>query len=264
MLTDHEESVVFEAKHLQHRMPVEIASIDTVSSSTELDESDSAGSDFINLNMGIGKKFHNEWFSKQPLHEVEKLPEDINGLCKYKVQCTLGTYVHATDDRRWFSMSTSSKKKKPNENFVWKNGRCQGSFICGNKNGSFLKTGGCANETNFTTVSAEERGCFSCGVLALRKKCNAFKRIEFHVDDNYALIYHVGNHTCHLSQPRKSGHKKLLRAMRSRGVSLVDSLKQVALEEIIGKIQQEDVSGVDEVAEMYSDFRDVAKAQKDL
>ncbi len=52
--------------------------------------------------------------------------------------------------------------------------------------------------------------------------------------------------------------------MRSRGVSLVDSPKQVALEEIIGKIQQEDVSGVDEVTEMYLDFWDVAKAQKDL
>ena len=237
-------------------------SILTVSSSTEQDDTDTGCRDFLDRKFGRGKPFKSSWFDSVQMEEVEKLPEDIDGLCRFKVKCDLGTYSDSTDDRRWFLMQTSNKRGS--DRIIIKNGRCQGSFMCQNQNCPFLEISGSANETNFTILGHEDRRCFTCGVPASRRLCDAFKRTEFYLDKNFALVYHIGTHTCHLALPRKKKVKKLLRAMRARGLATNAPPKEVAVDEIINKIQQEDVSGIEEIAEMYSDLKDVSKAQKKL
>ncbi len=88
------------------------------------------------------------------MREVEKLPEDIDGLCWFKSSVIL-EHSDLTDDRRWFLMQTS--KKRGSDRIITKNGCCQGSYICENQNCPFLEILGSPNETNFTVLAHEDR-----------------------------------------------------------------------------------------------------------
>ncbi len=214
--------------------------------------------------MGKGRKFHDEWFDDVVPQHVEFIPKDIDGQCAYEVPCDSGNYMEKAGDQRWFKMTTSKKVIFNGKRVIIKNGWCTGSFICMRDRCPFYQTSGERNQTNFTLVSKDLRKCYTCGKNAERKKCDAFKRIRFHIDEGHAFVFHIGKHTCHLSLPRKERRESLVKLFKDRGLRATVPPKQMAIDEIISRIEDEDVDGAIVSAELFADLAQVSQAQKEV
>ncbi len=122
---------------------------------------------------------------------VECIPYDIDGLCKYKIECTLKDMMSVTKDgRRWNRWATSSRKFFNGTRRV---ARCKGSPRCSSESCLYLKSHSLPNRIQFQK-DAGKLVCFTCGSTADNIPCPAVKIWEY--DGTSATIFHKGIHTC--------------------------------------------------------------------
>ena len=140
-----------------------------------------------------GTKFPTFLFSAITPKNVNYIPANINGNRVFKVNCTPRNYSKNCGDRRWFNMVTSTKDKR----MIKKIGFCQGSWKCVNPNCSFLSTEKKENKWHFVYRHGA-KACYSCKPPAIQEPCNAKKLIEMEKSSTYAMVYHIGHHTCEL------------------------------------------------------------------
>ena len=94
-----------------------------------------------------------------------------------------------------------SKSTIAAQNVIRRVGKCTGSYICANPQCSFLSTEGKQNTTKFN-LSGGVRVCRYCGCCAVNIECYATKLIEFHEEEGYVYVYHIGDHSCTVKPDR--------------------------------------------------------------
>ena len=106
------------------------------------------------MQQGIQFPFH--FFEEVEEKQVEKLPEDVDGLKNFKIKATIANFTDLIKDRHWFKMSKSTVAAR---NVIRRVGKCTGSYICPNPNCSYLSIEGERNRTkfNFTSGTGRER-----------------------------------------------------------------------------------------------------------
>lgn len=126
---------------------------------------------------------------------VDKLPEDINGLRKFIINCN-----NANDDmmkitkdgRPWKTWVTSSRK---GFHGIRRVARCGGNFTCTSPSCPYLAEHGKPNRLHFNR-KADGRFCFTCAAPAQHVLCPAIKVWERDNTLQQIAVYHRGDHTC--------------------------------------------------------------------
>ncbi len=117
--------------------------------------------------MKKGDEFPTWMFENVTPEVVNKIPEEINGTCFYKVNASPELWSWQMADRHNFVMQTSSSV---NFEGVQKIGWCRGSFVCCNPNCPFLLTNLLKKpNTNSWMKCSSKTGkqCFSCSNYAV-------------------------------------------------------------------------------------------------
>ena len=152
-------------------------------------------------NIKPGKKFPTWLYTNVKEENVDRIPEDINGMKKYKIQITdeNDDWHKLTGDSRYFTMRSSSSK---NLFGTRKIGLCQGSWVCPNHDCTFRKTSynHQPNYINYTTLPGNRKIkiCNICDNIMIREKCGARKMVEYDDGKQCATVYHLGTHKCHI------------------------------------------------------------------
>ena len=111
-------------------------------------------------------------FLKMEAEWVDELPHDINGFKLYKIKCSLQIWVQKSQDLRYSKMNTLRRKDLIGTRKVRRYIR---SLYCMSTNCPFKHSvEGKLNTMNFQNVS-RHKVCFSCGNIASRKWCSAYK-----------------------------------------------------------------------------------------
>ncbi len=84
------------------------------------------------------------------------------------------------------------------------------------------------------------------------------------MDENIAYVFHRFDHACHLSLPRKDTRKQLEKRIRDSNIPTSSPPKEFAIEQIINRIQNDDVDGAIQDAELFADLNDVARVQREV
>ena len=139
-------------------------------------------------------------------------------------------------------------------------GSCQGSYICSNKNCSYLSTEGKPNEKLFDYLY-KKKVCRSCGVFAAQKECNAFKLIEFHQLKGICKVYHYGEHTC-ISKEDKKGNDGYITKQIKKYPNLQPKALQVQC--VKEKVSQGDIKGAQEIGKKLADRNRVKQLRSEM
>ena len=137
---------------------------------------------------------------------VDEIPWDIDGDCKYIVNCSPEDWLEQTSNGRWFLLRTSGHT---NPHYARKVGHCEGSYVCYNETCSKRLTENVINRIDF---KREGEGMFTCGPcrqFAQRVYCGTTKRIKLDKLRREALVEHQGKHTCIL-RPNKRVKKHII------------------------------------------------------
>ena len=130
---------------------------------------------------------------------VDEVPWDIDGTCKYIVQCCSENWLNKTKDGRYFHLRTTGK----DPNIAKRVGHCQGSFVC-KKEDCYKRT--YENTINKIDFIRDEEGktlCGPCGSYARRIYCGAIKRITFDRNKGHAIVEHQRVHNCNLKPDKR-------------------------------------------------------------
>ena len=134
------------------------------------------------------------------IQRCSRIPENINGLKKYKVQVNEDDDWHKlTSDCRYFTMRSSSNKDLFGTRKI---GLCHGSWVCPNPDCTFRKTSHNhqPNYINHPTLPGNRKIkiCTICDNIMVREKCGARKMVEYDDGKQCATVYHLGTHKCHI------------------------------------------------------------------
>ena len=129
----------------------------------------------------INKKLHSD---KSPFRGmlpgvVDHIPHDIDGTHFYLIDVPEDdNFCSKYRDSRYYLMNTSSRKGFRGVRGV---GKCRGNYICLHDSCPFYQHENARNQHKFKIVG-NNKFCFSCDCLCLRKQCNAVKLIEYYYD----------------------------------------------------------------------------------
>ena len=127
-------------------------------------------------NIKQGKRFPVWLYGGMVAEEVEKVPEDINGMKLYKIPASDDTWGDLTSDCRYSVMQTSSRSTLFGTRKI---GKCHGSWVCLNDDCNFRKTSENhqPNYVNWTTIGNNRnmKICGICDNFMVREKCGARK-----------------------------------------------------------------------------------------
>ena len=196
-------------------------------------------------------------YSEMEPTEVDRIPGEIDGTCWYRIKCSDKEYTERTSDLRWFMMRTSSRTGLVGRRKV---GSCQGSYICSNKNCSYLSTEGKPNEKLFDYLY-KKKVCRSCGVFAAQKECNAHKLIEFHQLKGICEVYHYGEHTC-IPKEDKKGNDGYITEQIKKYPNLPPKALQVQC--VKEKVSQGDIKGAQEIGRKLADRNRVKQLRSEM
>ena len=204
-----------------------------------------------------GVSFPTYLYSEMEPTLVDQLPGEIDGTCWYRIKCSEKEYTEKSSDLRWFLMRTSSRVGLVGRRKV---GSCQGSFICSNKNCSFLSTEGKPNEKLFDYLY-KKKTCRSCGVFATQKECNARKLIEFHQLKGVCDVYHYGDHTC-LPKEDKKGNDMFINEQIKKYPNLAPKALQVQC--VKEKVSEGDIKGAQEIGKKLADRSRIRQLRSEM
>ena len=193
-----------------------------------------------------GACFPTYLYSEMEPTEVDRLPGEIDGTCWYRIKCSDKEYTEKTSDLRWLLMRTSSRIGLVGRRKV---GSCLGSYICSNKNCSYLSTEGKPNEKLFDYLY-KKKVCRSCGVFAAQKECHTHKLIEFNQLKGICDVYHYGEHTC-LPKEDKRGNDDYINEQIKKYPNLAPKALQVQC--VKEKVSQGDIKGAQEIGRKLAD-----------
>ena len=143
-------------------------------------------------------QFPFQFFEGVEMEEVDQLPDDVDGLKKFKIPTTIANFNNCVKDRCWFKMSKSTISSMQ---AVRRVGKCQGSYKCVNQSCSFLSTEQQENKSKFNNYGGMKI-CHSCGSFAKSTDCPARKLVDFIEEESAVYVYHIGQHTCKLKPDR--------------------------------------------------------------
>ena len=204
---------------------------------------------------GIQFPFH--FFEEVEEKQVEKLPEDVDGLNKFKIKATIANFTDLVKDRCWFKMSKSTVAAR---NVIRRVGKCTGSYICPNPNCSYLSTEGERNRIKFNFTSGI-RVCHSCGCCACSIECYARKLIEFHEEERFVYVYHIGDHSCSVKPDKHKYDEKIKEEIKKNSALPPKKLRMQLIKQKIGEGQFDKAK---KVAEMFSDARRVKTIRQSI
>ena len=196
-------------------------------------------------------------YSEMEPIEVDRIPGEIDGTCWYRIKCSEKEYTEKTSDLRWFMMRTSSRTGLVGRRKV---GSCQGSYICSNKNCSYLSTEGKPNEKLFDYLY-KKKVCRSCGVFAEQKECNARKLIEFHQLKGICEVYHYGEHNC-IPKEDKKGNDSYISEQIKKYPNLPPKALQVQC--VKEKVSQGDIKGAQDIGRKLADRNRVRQLRSEM
>ena len=136
---------------------------------------------------------------------VDEVPWDIDGTCKYIVQCCSENWLNKTRDGRYFHLRTTGK----DPTIAKRVGHCQGSYVC-EKEDCYKHT--YENTINRIDFHSDEEGkmvCGPCGSYARKIYWAATKRITFYKHKGHAIVEHERVHNCNL-KPNKREKERII------------------------------------------------------
>ena len=143
-------------------------------------------------NIKQGKRFPVWLYRGMVAEEVEKVPQDINGMKLYKIPASDDTWGDLTADCRYFVMQTSSRSTLFGTQKI---GKCHGSWVCPNDDCNFRKTSENhqPNYVNWTTIGNNRhmKICEICNNFMVREKCGARKMVEYNDATRVATVYYL-------------------------------------------------------------------------
>ena len=140
---------------------------------------------------------------------VDRLPYDIDGLCKFTIKCSKDDIMKVSKDGRpWGTWKNSSRNGLVGIRRV---ARCKGSPRCISQACPYLKEYGHVNRIHFQRKD-NTLACFTCGSLVSNVICEGVKIWEFVTGENFVTIMHKNDHSCVPKKPKvdKQEIKKLL------------------------------------------------------
>ena len=140
-------------------------------------------------------------------------------------------------------MNTSRKRGKPGQKILCKKREMSRKLHLHQQFMFLLKQFGTANECNFERAGDQMRRCYTCHMFAERKLCGAFKRVEFHIDENYALVFHASEHLCTLDSPRRFQRGQLISKLKAAGNTDGVGPKEFTTDHLLKRIESGDVDG---------------------
>jgi hypothetical protein len=190
---------------------------------------------------------------------VSQVPFDIDGFCKFIVNCSRQDMMHyARDGRPWNTWVTSSRKGFSGIRRV---ARCRGSRICSSSDCSFLKHGTGPNRSHFEFVDGCLK-CFTCGCEAEQVACSAVKVVEYDNIASCLTVMHTGIHACKAKLP------KINRAVILKAVAENPGVKPSKLvnDKMIQVMNSEefDWKQVESVARAFTDLKRVHNARAQI
>ena len=138
-------------------------------------------------------QFPTNLFVNIALECLDHLPEDIDGMKIFKINCLCTEWVKRTHDLRYFRMQSSRRKGLIGTKKV---GRCLGNHYCPYDECPFkFSADGEKNTSNIQNIEGHKT-CFSCGHHANRQWCGEQKIMEYCRQLEILTVYHLGTHTC--------------------------------------------------------------------
>ena len=169
--------------------------------------------------------------------EVEKVPQDINGMKLYKIPASDDTWGNLTADCQYFVMHTLSRSTLFRTQKI---GKCHGSWVCPNDDCNFRKTSENyqPNYVNWTTIGNNRhmKICKICDNFMVREKCGARKMVEYNDTTRVATVYHLGIHICHTRIDNKRKRRDLKEKVNEYKTTHTQTANQVGKERAAGKI----------------------------
>ena len=200
--------------------------VDSNSISSALDESNRDPTDSrtvddndeaIFKNISKTNRWHDSEFSLNrwkdcEVQNVEEIPANVDGWCKFKIACELKDMMKVSKDGRpWRIWYTSSRKDFSGVRRIT---RCKGSPICKSSSCPYKEQFGYPNRLQFKKQS-NILVCFTCMEEAEHTPCTGLKMWEYDNTAKTATIFHDGLHTC-VAKPKLGNQKKtILQAIRS-------------------------------------------------
>ena len=195
-------------------------------------------------------------YSKDPINNrlmekivakvVDEVPWDINGTCKYIVQCCSENWLNKTRDGRYFHLRTTGK----DPNISKRVGHCQGSFVC-EKEDCYKRT--YENTINRIDFHHNEEGkmvCGPCSSYVTKIYCGVIKRITFDRIKGHAIVEHERVHNCNL-KPNKREKERIIDShpMPISGFNTPLKMKKAMMRM---KMDRKEYGDVKEIAESIS------------
>ena len=204
---------------------------------------------------GIQFPFH--FFEEVEETQVTKLPEDVDGLKKFKIKATIANFTDLMKDRHWFKMSKSTVAAR---NVIRRVGKCTGSYICPNPKCSYLSTEGERNRTKFN-FTLGIRVCHSCSCCACSIECYARKLIEIYEEEGFVYVYHIGDHSCSVKPDKHKYDEKIKEEIKKNSALPPKKLRMQLIKQ---KISEGHFDKAKEEAEMFSDARRVKAIRQSI
>ncbi len=154
--------------------------------------------------IGKGRSFPRHLFTGILPQSTEKVPWDIDGTQLYVMNNVSElNLAKKLKTGRSFKFSSTTKKGFTG---IWRNGTCQGNFICFNDectkricNPELRRNTSCWYHRD------NEKHCFSCDHVMVRIPCGAHMHVELDTQTKELKVYHLGDHVC---QPKPIAHEE--------------------------------------------------------
>lgn len=191
---------------------------------------------------------------------VSQVPDNIDGVCVYKVLTTQKRWCDDTSDLRHFTMRTSSNVRFRG---VRKVGKCSGNLICPNNNCDFKRTSeGIANTSQFGRLGlGGPKKCLTCETVAQQTLCCARKMVQFDPVTEYAHVYHLGLHQCTLQPDTRRKKATIQRDIEEMGAVRKLSANVLIRKQIGRHVEKGDLEEAKRVALTYDNPRLVSRVQ---
>ncbi len=194
---------------------------------------------------------------------VNRIPHDIDGDVCYLIPNCSASWQFDVQDCRHFQMNTSSRLELIG---IRKTGVCKGNLMCVNDKCPFYEqTLGTASKGTigrnrmYWKARVQPRTCRFCNHFAQRTGCGKVpgkavrKIVEFHTVQNYAVVFHYGEHTC-IPKPDVHGKRNLVeRRLKEAPKGTSVSAEQYGLDLVTKHILAGDLDAANKEVDIFSD-----------
>ena len=191
---------------------------------------------------------------------VGRIPEDINGTCVFIVPKCKGTWQADTSDRRHFWLSYTTRVDLRGKR---KTGLCKGQLECVNKECyHFRSYNGERNRSNWLKGAAHHT-CKYCHHLAKRSGCGARKVVEYHYIEEFAIVWHYGQHKCRLKRDIAGKKRQITQRLQEDPKSESISAQQYGIDQLTKHLRDKDMVAFKKDLNVFSDPAITRRALRD-